>query len=119
MSLLFDTAAVANACCCCINGPNCWKSICAVHGGFDISELLRNDEECRLVPFSTIFPFVDVNRLIVDGGRVCSCGVRSSSDISEYAGEDAVGGGGGGGGGVGIFDRFLLLFRSFFDLESR
>lgn len=98
--------SVTNACCC-INGPNCWKSICAVHAGFDISELFNppfvdKNDECKLFPFSSIFPFVAVNKLIVEGGRICSFGVGSSSDISEYAGEDEV-----GGGGV-----FLLLFES-------
>jgi len=55
----------------------------------DISELFnppfvdRNDDECKLFPFSSIFPFVAVNKLIVEGGRICSFGVGSSSDISE------------------------------------
>lgn len=105
MSLLFDTVAVANACCC-IKGPNCWKSICAAHAGFVRSEFVRNDDdECELVPFSSSLPFVAVRRLIVDGGSVCSLGVGSSSDISEYAGEEGCGNE--GGGGVGIFWSFL------------
>ncbi len=55
--------------------------------GLDISALFKppfvdkNDDEC---PFSSIFPFVAVSKLIVEGGRrFCSLGVGSSSDISE------------------------------------
>ncbi len=85
--------------CGCIKDPNCWKSICAVHVGLDISGLFNtplvdknddddddddDDDECKLFPFSSIFPFVDANKLIVEcGNEICSFGVGSSSEISE------------------------------------
>ena len=60
---------------------------------------------------------------MVDAWRICSpvvVVVDSSSEMSEYAGDDAVAGtsdgiidDGGSGSGLGAFERFLLVFRSF------
>lgn len=84
-SLLLDTVGEVNACGC-IKEPNCWKSICAAHAGLELFNppfVDRNGDECRLFPFSSRFPFVAVKRFIVDGGRILSLGIGSSSDISE------------------------------------
>lgn len=76
--------------------------------------------------FSSRFECVAERRLIVDGGRIGSVGLDegSSSEISEYAGDEDVNGMVEGnvigtklefdplGTGV-VFERFLLLFRSF------
>lgn len=79
--------------------------------GLDRSELFNppligrndDDDDGRVFPFSSILPLVVADsRLTVEGGNeVCSLGVGSSSEISEYAGEEEMGGG-----------VFLLFFES-------
>ena len=69
-------------------------------------------DELKLFRFSSIALLVAVNKLIVEGGRIRSSSVGSSSEISEYAGDEV-------GGGVGILGRFLFELCSFFVLESK